>query len=1167
MPAATVASIDVTLKLLGADAFQAGMTRSGSIAEQTGVRVTRAMEGISGATGRVVQASSGLARTDAALRDVGISALRTETSIAGLTRGMTLFNTTVAALGGGVAVGALRNYADTATNIANRLAAVVPVQAQRAAIDQEIFDTAQRTRTSYEATANLFSRLTLSAGQLGASQTDILKVVETTQKALQAGGATVSESASIATQLTQALGSGRLAGDELRSIAENSPVLIQAIAREFGVTVGALKDMGSAGELAADRVFKAILNAGAEVDEVFSRIKPTIAGGIQQIDNALVRYIGNLDKSLGATTALSRGLEFVAQNIAGIGDAAILAVTALAAPIAARVLGAGAGRVAAPFRAVGAEAAEGVEVARGSLASATQARQTAQVGLRSAEDALRTASAAGQARALEQVAQAKGALNRTHFAEQEALGAVAAAEVRATTSKVALAGTARAATGAVSGLVGVLGGPFGAALTAASVGLIGYELYQARATARVEAHTDALRRLADRQKAIRDQEQRGEVRSDREIVGDRALIDQAAKGVRDRRDALLGAYNRAATRDITQGDLGGGASAPSILQQAASNVGENLAQVVERLRTFPPASAEATAASEALVRVLTEAARIDPHGFTAIADGAADIQDRFKRAAAAVQEFEAARQKAIGEALDREFDLTLPDDTGEAIDKATRAGREVADAFSMGAADRIQTGTELTDALNAEAERAKTAFQAALGTIDTDTLKNALTAVGSSLDLVKGNLDGTKVASGEAAAASVALAKAMDLMTASRPDLSGAIAEVARYANALRTAIGLSATVAGATLNGEDKVAADARQREQSLKAYEDRLQRADKSPEARRVRIGRDLPGLTAAEIARLDAAENPEKAGRKPAKSKEERAADTLAKKLEELDQDAGVSALNSFDQKTVRFAQSAKVAADQIQAFITAAKSGDLSDVPPVMGQIYEKMKLLEGVKLARNTLDELFPARKLARELEELRAAANASPEIAQNLGLIEAKIREKNAPEWVTGFSSAFTDVVKSVANGSSTIGDALANLKRKIIDLALDAALKPIQTQITSLFSSLFAGGGGGGGISLANLGNVFSTGGFNPIPGFADGGMPSVSDDGIISGPGTDRSDSILARVSNREAIVNAAAVRHYGPAFIQAVNNRSLRLGNGFEPAPTGEFGEAGGYGEVLA
>ncbi|CAO4174956.1 tape measure protein [Methylorubrum extorquens] len=1267
-----VASIEVTLRLLGAERFQTGMRESGSISEQTGSRVKRALDGIASSTDRVSQASLGLTRSSNALSQLGGSAVRAEISISGLTRSMGLLQSAVGGLAGGVALNAFKNYADTATNIQNRLATVVPIQAQRAAIDQQIFETAQRTRTSYEATANIFSRMTLSASTLGASQSEILRAVEITQKALQAGGATTAESASIATQLTQALGSSRLNGDELKSIAENSPVLIQAIAKEFGVAVGALKDMGAQGELVSSRVFKAILNAGAEVDTIFSRTSPTIAAGIQQVDNALTRYIGNVDKSIGATKALVGGLEFVARNLDTIGDSAALAVAALAGPLGARLLGGAGSRVAAPFRDARTEASSRVDSTRNGAKAAADARLDAEIRLMEAQEAraalenqprfrqaspdvqrayerqaaqvdrLREASAktadreaeallkradaegaaaqisqtaatrlenakarlglreqqlvdlvnrraeaertGGQAslslsnqieraearvasqrdkvtaaedratqsrlRSAEQIARkqteldaaavaatvqrravqasldeaqgqlsgltgqvgisasaqraeaikrvelAQSALNRASSADEEASGRAAEAARRASVAKVALAGAARLATDRFSSMVSILGGPLGAALTTASVGLIGYELYQARATARVEEHTQALGRLTDRLQSIRAQNAAGNLRSDQDLVADRATLDQAHKAVRDRRDSLLSVFERASYQSVGASDLGGGVFTQGVLDLAAANLGVSLSKIREELRTLPPSSAEAATAAGTLNRIFVEAATIDPkYGRYAVEVGQLAVS--LRDAGVQAREFEEARRAAAEAAKGRtdELDFGVEDFAEADIDAVAKRSREAGDEWAAGFNTQVQTGVQITDSILGEGERAKAAFQEALGQIDTTVLDNALRAVGSGLDTVKSNLDGTKASSGEAAAASVAFAQALQLIQQNQPDLAATIAQINAVANAYRQVIGLqSVAVAGPLAPGSDKMtpeqaaAAAAKQREQSLKTFNERLEAADKTPAARQRRIGRALPGLTDAEISRLDAAENP---GRKGGgrKSPEQRNAETLSKKLEELDQDASVAALNDFDQKTVRFAQSAKVASEQIQAFIAAAKGGDLPSVPPVMQEIYEKMRLLEGVKLGKAALNDIFPGRLLAEQIESVRRAAQSSPEIAANLDLIEQRLREKGAPEWAKDFTSSFSDMAKSVVAGTATAADALASFKTRLVGLALDVAFKPIERALTG-----FLGGGSGG--AGAGLGDIlgFFTGSVNPLPTFAEGMMPGAA-------------------------------------------------------------------------
>lgn len=330
--------------------FQQSMVRNASLVEQQSQRMTRAL----GGTARSVDdlnRRAGNFQPDA-FRALAISALSADTSIQRLRSSMLA----VAALATGGFAGAfatkvLVDTADSYSNIQNKIASVVTDTRQRAQVEGEIYAISQRTRSSYESTATLFQRLSLSSENLHASQADILKVVETTQKALLLAGATTQEAAGAAVQLTQALGSGRLQGDELRSILENAPVLAQAIAKEFGVAVGELKEMGTQGTLTSDRVFRALLRSADSVDERFKEIKPTVASALVVLDNAFTRYIGSVDQSYGASAALAQGIIALSNHMHILGDTAAVVAPLVAAVFAARTINRAAGGAAAPFRA------------------------------------------------------------------------------------------------------------------------------------------------------------------------------------------------------------------------------------------------------------------------------------------------------------------------------------------------------------------------------------------------------------------------------------------------------------------------------------------------------------------------------------------------------------------------------------------------------------------------------------------------------------------------------------------------------------------------------------------------------------------------------------------------------------------------------------------------
>lgn len=351
--------------------FQQSMRRNAALVEQQSQRMARSLGGTAKSVDELSRKASGF-QPDA-FRALSISALRAQTSIERLRNSMFA----IAALAGGGFAGAfgtkvLTDTADAYTNITNRIKAVTEGNRERLEVEKEVFAIAQRTRSLFDASAQLYQRLSQSAKVVKGTQAEILQVVETTQKALVAGGSTVQESASTATQLSQALGAGRLNGDELRSLLENAPILVDAIAKEFGVARGELKQMGQDGQLVSDRVFKAILNAGQDIGDTFSRIQPTVRGSLTVLDNAFTRYIGQADQSLGASAALANGIMGIANNLSTLGNTLMWVSPLLGAFLAQRAVSAIGSRITTPIRDMNAAAQNNVLEARSAAQSASE---------------------------------------------------------------------------------------------------------------------------------------------------------------------------------------------------------------------------------------------------------------------------------------------------------------------------------------------------------------------------------------------------------------------------------------------------------------------------------------------------------------------------------------------------------------------------------------------------------------------------------------------------------------------------------------------------------------------------------------------------------------------------------------------------------------------------
>lgn len=211
-------------------------------------------------------------------------------------------------LGGGLAARQIAQYADSWTSAGNQIRAAGEIAGIQGRSLEAINDIAGETRSGFRETVNLYARLLRAGKDVAKNEQEIATATEIVNKAFKAGGAAASEQAAGILQLGQALGSGILAGDELRSLRENAPLLAQAIADEFGTTIGGLKDLGAAGVLTSERVFQAILKGQKKIDAAFAQTKATLQDSISQLGNASIEAVGKFEKSTGIIASLTKDI-------------------------------------------------------------------------------------------------------------------------------------------------------------------------------------------------------------------------------------------------------------------------------------------------------------------------------------------------------------------------------------------------------------------------------------------------------------------------------------------------------------------------------------------------------------------------------------------------------------------------------------------------------------------------------------------------------------------------------------------------------------------------------------------------------------------------------------------------------------------------------------------
>jgi tape measure domain-containing protein len=250
-------------------------------------------------------------------------------------------NSLIAPLGAIASTLAVREviqYADAWTTAGNKLAAASEVAGRQARSLEDLNKIANDTRSGITETADLYAKLLRSTKDVAKSELEVASATAIVNKAFKAGGAAGSEQAAGILQLSQALGSGVLQGDELRSLRENAPLLAQAIAEAFDTNVAGLKKLGEQGELTSDRVFKAILAAGPQIESAFDRTNTTISEGITRVNNAFTQYIGQTDSGLSATERLVAGLTALADNFDTVADTTIKVASIIAAALVGRAI-------------------------------------------------------------------------------------------------------------------------------------------------------------------------------------------------------------------------------------------------------------------------------------------------------------------------------------------------------------------------------------------------------------------------------------------------------------------------------------------------------------------------------------------------------------------------------------------------------------------------------------------------------------------------------------------------------------------------------------------------------------------------------------------------------------------------------------------------------------
>lgn len=206
-------------------------------------------------------------------------------------------------------------YADSYTELQNRIRLVTNSQTAMVAATESVFDISLKTNQAVGATAQIYQRFAQNADRLNLSQLQVSELTETVAKSVAISGASAGAAEAALMQFGQALGSAELRGDELNSVIEQTPGLADAIAKGLGVTTGELKNLAKAGQLDIHTVIQALVKARDTVDNDFNKRVKTLSMSFTNLETSITKFSGEANSALGITQKLATGVDFVSDHL------------------------------------------------------------------------------------------------------------------------------------------------------------------------------------------------------------------------------------------------------------------------------------------------------------------------------------------------------------------------------------------------------------------------------------------------------------------------------------------------------------------------------------------------------------------------------------------------------------------------------------------------------------------------------------------------------------------------------------------------------------------------------------------------------------------------------------------------------------------------------------
>ncbi|MEM9965013.1 MAG: tape measure protein, partial [Asticcacaulis sp.] len=219
-----------------------------------------------------------------------------------------------ATLAAGLSTTAIIGMADAWTEMEGRAGQAIAEGENAGDVMARLSDMALRTYSSLEQTAEGFFRNSNTLKALGYSTDEALNYIEALNNALVVSGAKGQRAESIMNALSKAMASGKLDGDNLNTVIESGGRVAELLADNLGVSTLELAKMGKAGKITGDVLYNSLVGNLEDLRDEADSMAATVGDAIQNAATKLTQYVGEADKSLGATEKLAQAIELLSDN-------------------------------------------------------------------------------------------------------------------------------------------------------------------------------------------------------------------------------------------------------------------------------------------------------------------------------------------------------------------------------------------------------------------------------------------------------------------------------------------------------------------------------------------------------------------------------------------------------------------------------------------------------------------------------------------------------------------------------------------------------------------------------------------------------------------------------------------------------------------------------------